>query len=289
MSADPGAPDRREPDRREPDRDEPDRDMPARDIRDRPIPAHDGTDLVGRTWPSVGAPLVLVPLGATEQHGPHLPLDVDATIAAAVAQGLAKRSIENGTDAVVAPTIAYGSSGEHQDFPGTLSIGTAALQLMLVELGRSATVWAPRVVFVNGHGGNLDGLSAAVRILRSEGREVAWLPSSPDDGAPHDAHAGFDETAMLMHLRAAAVRADSIEPGATAAIGELLPRLRAEGVRAVSPNGVLGDPRGATAEAGERLLDTIIDAAWYRLIGEVTGDGRLVARSARRSDRGTDV
>ena len=254
----------------------------TRDPDDSPPDAHpldDAVRLVDRTWPTVGAPLVLVPLGATEQHGPHLPLDVDATIAVTIADTLAARVRDSGGDAVVAPEIAYGSSGEHQDFPGTMSIGTTALQLLLVELGRSATVWAPRIVFVNAHGGNLEALVAAVRVLRSEGRDVAWLPCSPEGGAPHDAHAGFDETSMMLHLRRSAVRSDAIEPGATAPIGELLPRLRADGVRAVSPNGVLGDPRGASASEGERLLAAIAEAAWRRLTGEVAHDGRLVARA----------
>jgi creatinine amidohydrolase len=247
----------------------------------RPPDAHPldhAARLVERTWPTVESPLVLVPLGATEQHGPHLPLDTDAAIAVAVAERLAERSRADGVDAVVAPAIAYGSSGEHQGFPGTISIGTAALQLLLIELGRSATVWAPRIVFVNAHGGNLDALAAAVGVLRSEGRDIAWLPCAPDGGGPRDAHAGYDETSMLEHLRAPAVRVDRIEPGATAPIGELLPRLRAEGVRAVAPNGVLGDPRGATAGAGQRLLTAIVEAAWRRLNGDVAGDGRLVRR-----------
>ncbi len=261
----------------------------ARDPDERPSDAHpldDSARLVDRTWPTVGHPLVLVPLGATEQHGPHLPLDVDAVIAVTIADRLAARARESGDEAVVAPAIAYGASGEHQDFPGTMSIGTAALQLLLVELGRSASEWASRLVFVNAHGGNLEALIAAVRLLRSEGRDAAWLPCVPDGGGPHDAHAGYGETSMLARLRAPAIRFERIEPGALAPIGELLPRLRAEGVRAVSPNGVLGDPRGASASAGERFLDAIVDAAWLRLRGEATPDGLLMARSVAPGERG---
>ena len=243
-------------------------------------PLDDSARLVERTWPTVASPVLLVPVGSTEQHGPHLPFDTDTVIAVAVAGQLAERARAAGTEVVVAPAIAYGSSGEHQDFSGTISIGTAALQLMLIELGRSASSWAPRTVFVNGHGGNLQALSAAVGVLRSEDRDAAWLPCAPDDGGPHDAHAGHDETSIMLHLRLASVRAERIEPGATAPIGELLPRLRDEGVRAVSPNGVLGDPRTASATAGERLLTAIVDAAWRRLTGEVAPDGRLVPRPA---------
>lgn len=241
-------------------------------------PFDDSPDLVARTWPTVGAPVLFVPVGSTEQHGPHLPLDTDTSIAVVVAERLAARARAAGADAVVAPAIAYGSSGEHQDFPGTISIGTAALELMLIELGRSASSWAVRIVFVNGHGGNLDALIAAVRVLRSEGRDAVWLPCASDDGGAHDAHAGYDETAVQLHLRAGYVRETRFEPGATASIGELLPRLRAEGVRPVSPNGVLGDPSGASVAAGEHLLSAIVDATWRRFTGEVTTDGRLVAR-----------
>lgn len=258
--------------------------MPARPDHH---PLDDSARLVDRTWQTVGAPLLLVPVGATEQHGPHLPLDTDAAIAATVAERLAARVRGEAGDAVVAPVIAYGSSGEHQGFPGTLSIGTAALQLMLIELARSASSWASRVVFVNAHGGNLDALVASVRVLRSEGRDAAWLPCAADDGGQHDAHAGYDETSIMAHLRAPDIRFDRFEPGATDPITALLPRLRTGGVRAVSPNGVLGDPRGASAEAGEQLLATIVDAAWRRLTGVVADDGRLVPATGDRG--GTDV
>jgi len=132
---------------------------------------------------------VAVPLGAFEQHGPHLPLDTDTRIAEALARRLP------GT--VLAPSIAYGASGEHEGFPGTISIGSDALRTILVEYGRSACRWAERVVFVNGHGGNLETLISAVTLLRYEGREVAWLPCAVP-GA--DAHAGRTETSLLLCL-----------------------------------------------------------------------------------------
>src|SRR6201994_2355402 len=88
--------------------------------------------------PSV-PPSILIPLGSTEQHGPHLPLDTDTRIAAAVARGAGVRL---GAHWLVAPAIAYGASGEHQSFAGTISIGTEALATMLVEYGRAAARWA---------------------------------------------------------------------------------------------------------------------------------------------------
>jgi creatinine amidohydrolase len=206
------------------------------------------TSLGSATWPDLPErPLLLVPLGAVEQHGHHLPLATDTTVACAVA-GAAADALDG---ALLAPALAYGASGEHEDFPGTISIGTEALTGLLVEYGRSACRWAGRLVLVNGHGGNLDALRTAGALLRTEGRAVAWFPCVAP-GA--DAHAGRTETSLVLHVEQAGVREDRAVAGETTPVAELLPRLRAEGVRAVSPTGVLGDPAGASAEEGADLL-----------------------------------
>jgi len=205
------------------------------------------------TWPDLqGRPLVVVPLGSVEQHGRHLPLATDTVVAQAVAEAAVPRL----DGAVLAPALAYGASGEHEDFPGTISIGTAALTALLVEYGRSVGRWAGRLLVVNGHGGNLDALRAAVPRLRAEGRDVAWFPCGVPGG---DAHAGRTETSLMLHVEPGGVRAELAEAGETAPIGELLPRLRAEGVRAVSPLGVLGDPAGASAAEGAQLVTGLVD------------------------------
>lgn len=210
------------------------------------------TDLVDTPWPAVPAGLtVLVPVGSTEQHGPHLPFDVDTLIARAVCVEAARRS---GDDVRVAPAVAYGASGEHQDFPGTVSIGTEALATTLIELGRSARLWAGRLVFVNGHGGNIEALERAVALLREEGTDAAWLPCRHGEG-----HAGRAETSLLLHLDPARVDLARAVPGRTEPMRELLTRLRAEGVRAVAPNGILGDPTGASAAEGGALLGRMAD------------------------------
>ncbi|ASR34608.1 mycofactocin system creatininase family protein [Prauserella marina] len=207
------------------------------------------TRLGGLRWPEVGKPVLAVPLGATEQHGPHLPLHTDTTIATELCDRLAA-SIGDTVDIVVAPALPYGSSGEHAGFPGTLSIGRTALELLLVELVRSADDFAG-VVIVNGHGGNAAPVRAAVRLLRDEGRRVlAWSP----DGPPGDSHAGRTETSVLLRLRPQDVATDKAEAGNTAPLPELFDRLVAGGVAAVSVNGVLGDPAGADAAEGEALL-----------------------------------
>ena len=215
--------------------------------------------LADATWPELtGRPLVVVPLGAVEQHGPHLPLATDAVVAGTVAEA-ALPALDG---ALLAPALAYGASGEHEGFPGTVSIGTEVLTALLVEYGRSAGRWAGRLLVVNGHGGNLDALRRAVPLLRTEGRDVAWFPCGVPGG---DAHAGRTETSLMLHVEPGAVRAALAEAGQTAPIGELLPRLRAEGVRGVSPNGVLGDPAGASADEGAALLAAMVD----RLVGAV--------------------
>ena len=243
--------------------------------------------LVDRPWPDVGRPLLLVPLGSTEQHGPHLPLDTDSTVASVVCEALAARFAADGVDAVIAPAITYGASGEHEDFPGTISIGTQALTFLLLEFGRSASSWAERIVFVNGHGGNVEALSAAVPVLLDEERPAAWLPCVPDRAridervGPLDAHAGRSETSVMLAHDATRVRADGLEQGNVGPIGELMPRLRDEGTRRVSPNGVLGDARPASAAEGELLLDAIVEGAWSRL-----SDGRVDDRGCLVTSRG---
>lgn len=202
------------------------------------------------TWPRLtavrGDGVLVVPLGATEQHGPHLPLGTDTEIARALAAELAARRPE----VAVAPALAFGASGEHADFPGTLSIGGEATERVLIELGRSADRTFGRLLFVSAHGGNADSVEGAVALLRGEGREVrSWSPSFPGD-----AHAGWTETSLMLAIDPNAVDLAKAEGGAVEAIDELLPRLRAEGVRAVSPNGVLGDPLGASPDVGRELL-----------------------------------
>lgn len=248
----------------------------------------DGVRLADRPWPDVGRPLVLVPLGSTEQHGPHLPLDTDTTIASIVCDALVARLIADDVDAVVAPAIAYGASGEHEGFPGTISIGTAALTTLLVEYGRSASAWAGRIVFVNGHGGNVEALTQAVPLLVHEGRDAAWLPCAPDPALLErdvrvDAHAGRTETSMLLAAVPDRVRADRIEPGNDAPLRELMPGLRSGGTRQVSANGVLGDPRDAAADEGRLLIDAIVGGTWARLCS-----GRADARGCLVPD-GPDV
>jgi creatinine amidohydrolase len=203
-------------------------------------------------WNLAPRPIIAVPVGSCEQHGPHLPLDTDTRIAVALAEGLVS-SFEPG-DVLIGPTMAATSSGEHAGFPGTLSIGAELVEQTIVELVRSAD-WSAGVVLVNGHAGNARPVQRAVNKLLGESRRVlAWWPHIRNG----DAHAGESETSMMLALAPSLVRMSRAEAGRPEPIVDLIDELRANGVRAVSPNGVLGDPRSATANHGKALLTRLI-------------------------------
>ena len=193
--------------------------------------------------------MLAVPVGSTEQHGPHLPLSTDSDIAVALCDRLAAAR----SDVLVAPPVSYGSSGEHAGFPGTLSIGQGALELLLVELGRSATLTFGHLVLVSAHGGNAEPVARAARRLSEESRHVLLFQPRWDG----DPHAGQPETSMLLALDPARVQMDRAVPGDTRPLSQTWPQLRTAGVRAVSETGILGDPTGATAKAGRALLDAL--------------------------------
>jgi creatinine amidohydrolase len=204
---------------------------------------------------------LVIPLGSTEQHGPHLPVTTDTDIAVAIAEGAAARDAR----LMMAPPVAYGASGEHQDFPGTLSIGQDATRLLLLELGRTAAIHFDRVVVVSAHGGNAVPLSRAMERLAEEGHPVsAWSPSWPGD-----LHAGRTETSLMLAIDPGRVLLDRAEPGDPRTLDQLLPLLVAGGVRSVIANGVLGDPTGANAEEGRYLLDRAVEDLLAAVSGRV--------------------
>jgi mycofactocin precursor peptide peptidase len=229
-----------------------------------------GVALGAARWPDVAAGarrVLVVPVGSLEQHGAHLPLDTDTRIAVAVAEractGL-NGAVRDGVG--LAPAIPIGASGEHADFPGTLSIGHVALSALLVELGRHASLHWPAMLLVNGHGGNVTAISDARERLRAEGRDCqVWhagvrpsVLAAAGVGLVPDAHAGRVETSIMLALAPEDVRLEQAAPGETRPIAEIMGSLRAGGVRKVSPNGVLGNPAGATAAEGETLLALLV-------------------------------
>ena len=207
--------------------------------------------LIDMAWPEVevvaATSVLVVPVGSTEQHGPHLPFTVDTEIAAALCDRLADARGR----VVVAPAFSYGSSGEHAAFPGSLSIGLDGVETLLVELVRSADAFAG-VLLVNGHGGNAAAVSRAVQRLSHEGRRVTcWSPT----GSAVDSHAGRTETSVMLALRPESVRLDRVSPGDCRPLNEILPLLVRSGVVSVSANGVLGDPSGASSGEGRLVLE----------------------------------
>ncbi len=209
-------------------------------------------NIATNTWSQVAnreSSILLLPLGSCEQHGPHLPLDTDTQIA----QHLCAQAALQDDRLLIAPSLSITASGEHAGFPGTLSIGTDALTQVLIEIVRSAD-WCNGVVFVNGHGGNADAVAAAARTLTSEHRNVAaWWPRIEHG----DAHAGASETSIMLAINPALVNMAKAEAGSTTPISEISAQLRSGGVRAVSTNGVLGDPTTATSEHGHNLLSQL--------------------------------
>ena len=209
-------------------------------------------NIATNTWSQVAnreSTILLLPLGSCEQHGPHLPLDTDTQIA----QHLCAQAALQDDRLLIAPSLSITASGEHAGFPGTLSIGTDALTQVLIEIVRSAD-WCNGVVFVNGHGGNADAVAAAARTLNSEHRNVAaWWPRIEHG----DAHAGASETSIMLAINPELVNMAKAEAGSTTPISEITAQLRSGGVRAVSTNGVLGDPTTATSEHGHNLLSQL--------------------------------
>ena len=215
--------------------------------------------VVGESQP---VEILVIPVGSWEQHGPHLPLDTDTRIASALSANL----IATLPHSQLGPAITVTASGEHAGFPGTLSLGTETTAQLLIEIARSAT-WAEGIVFVNGHGGNHDAVQLARRTCTDEGRRVLfWSPPPADD---RDTHAGHTETSVMLVLAPNLVRTDLFEPGVQAPIAELWPTLRSSGVRGVSPNGILGDPRTANADDGRQLL-----IAWTNSLCETVNEWR---------------
>lgn len=193
-------------------------------------------------------PVLVVPVGSWEQHGPHLPFDTDTRIALELSQRLTTSRL----DTYLSPPLTITASGEHSDFSGTLSIGTKTTTLMLIEIVRSA-IWCRGVVFVNGHGGNSPAIQAAKKVLDHDQQNVLFW--SPSGVANTDTHAGHTETSVMLALAPFAVEMSLAEVGNTLPLAQIINDMRAGGVRAVSSNGILGDPTRASASDGLKILE----------------------------------
>ncbi len=219
--------------------------------------------------------VLIQPVGAIEQHGPHLPLSTDLDIA----NGLAERVVSargEELDLWLLPPLAYAKSDEHDWAPGTVWLSATTLLAVLDDIGRSlATLPTKRLAFINGHGGNSALLAVANRELHLHHGLLTFLlhPRMPrDSGGDSDeaelgmgVHGGRDETAMMLEVRpdlvdmALATRAipeamakrDHVKFGGSVAFGWRSSDL--------SANGAIGDATLADAALGKRLVDQAVD------------------------------
>jgi len=238
-------------------------------------------------------PVVVLPLAATEQHGPHLPLSTDLDIGLGLL-GRAFRALPDGAEVWALPAVAVGASVEHVSFAGTESVSTEDLVHTICEAGEAlAAGGVRRLVLSNSHGGNRHAMEVAGLRLRRAHRMLVVKASyfrfeRPEDaGLPdaewrHGLHGGAVETAMMLHLRPDRVRRDAVAHFASlgAELEGTLVRLGPEGQASfawlaedLNPEGVVGDARLATPELGARLVehyglalaDVILDAARFPL------------------------
>jgi creatinine amidohydrolase len=207
--------------------------------------------------------LAILPVGATEQHGPHLATGTDTLLAAHVAAAAAER-----TGDTVLPALAYGCSLGHTDrWPGTLSLLPATMIAVLVELGRWAHASGFRkLVMVNGHATNGPPCQSAILQLRHELpdlrlRFVSIFDLTPEIAARYtedapDFHANEAETSMLLHLAEDQVRLERAVDEPDRTVGTVLQYA----MPAVTRSGVVGAPSTATRPRGAELLDRLVDA-----------------------------
>lgn len=216
-----------------------------------------------------GRTTAIVVAGSTEQHGPHLPLFTDSLQAFAVGERLARR-----IDALLAPPITVGCSEHHIDFPGTITIPADLLVALVTEYCRSlAGAGFTRVVVLSTHGGNFKPLLDAEQEIQAavgEGAEVlalcevdpylaALMSPAAEAGLRMSGlpHADASETSVILALRPDLVHEDRYAAGF---MGEIpVQQIIGQGFSSVTPNGVLGDPSGASAEVGERCLTSVVD------------------------------
>lgn len=232
--------------------------------------------------------VVILPVSATEQHGHHLPVSVDADINAALLDAALAR-LPATTPVLALPPLPYGLSPEHADFPGTITLTAATLLQAWFEIGASVHRSGLRkLVLFNSHGGQTGPAAIVAQRWRSELGMLGVVVNSFGFGEPdglfppseqnHGIHAGANETALMLHLAPAAVRRDRIAdcPPASIAIEAGHDVLRVHGpvnmawqTQDLHASGACGDPRLASAAAGKAILDHGAER-FARLLAEIS-------------------
>lgn len=234
-------------------------------------------DAATASWEEVAAGLsrgliAILPVGAVEQHGPHLPLLTDTVLAS----GVARRIAEGVDSALLLPAIAYGDAWTAEGWAGTLSLSPDTLRATVIDLGRGLYSMGVRgLVTVNGHFGNREPIALAARTLGELGLPVLHLDyprlealaaehMESEPAGPGFYHADEVETSMMLALAPASVRLDRAKPE----YPDFPPLFGSEPMKlsAFNRSGVFGDPRPATAEKGEALIAGIATES-ARLIG----------------------
>jgi creatinine amidohydrolase len=222
------------------------------------------------TWTDVhahvaGNGLAVLPFGAYEQHGPHLPLNTDTVLAEALAAGIAER-----VGALALPPLEFGDSSGLHAFPGTVSLSFSTVRAVTEDIATSlARTGFRALIVVNGHFGNKAPLAAAARkakrllhlpllVLDYPGlEELAAEICDSEPAGESFYHADEVETSLMLHLAPAHVRMNVAAPEYPV----FPPDFRSSelfDLRQISHSGVFGDPRPATAEKGERLFDSVL-------------------------------
>ena len=220
-------------------------------------------------------PIAVIPAGAIEPHGPHLPLATDLLVAEHVAARAVAAAGEAGVDAWLMPALGYTKSDEHANLTGALWISGETLFRQVVELGSALRASGfGRVLFVNCHGGNSALLEVALRELRRRSGLRTFLYAGRAEPGPTELgmgiHAGWAETSMMLHLHPELVdmsAADARVPDGIAGcehIGFTGPVKFGWLADDLSDTGVIGDPTGADADTGVRLVarhvETVVGA-----------------------------
>jgi creatinine amidohydrolase len=244
------------------------------------------------TWTDIQAmpdkenTVIIQPIGAIEQHGPHLPVAVDAAIAAAVV-GRALEKLDPSIPAYALPLLHYGKSNEHWHFPGTVTLSAQTLITLLMEVADSVyRAGFRKLVLLNAHGGQPQIMEIVARDLHQQHEDFQVFPLFVWR-APHDAgqlmtakekelgiHAGDAETSVMLSLLPHQVHMER----AKTEYPEGLPvdsLLSMEGklpfawtTRDLSRSGTLGDPTVATVEKGDRILDSVTDG-WVQVLTDI--------------------
>ncbi|QLG50633.1 creatininase family protein [Natrinema halophilum] len=244
-------------------------------------------DLSDATWTDVRnleTNLAVVPVGSTEQHGPHAPLGTDVVTAEAVADAGIERVDR---EVVRAPAIPVGIAAEHRQFPGTMWVSEDTFRDYVGETVSSLAYHGfDRIVLVNGHGGNVAALREVGGRLTRDGDgyvvPFTWFECVGEHTADMG-HGGPLETALLRHLEPESIREDRIDEARTDAAdgwGDWTGYVNlAYDSAEFTENGVVGDPGDGDADRGTELLELAADALG-QLLGAVAE--RDVTRPERR-------